>query len=131
MNKKTIKVISIICVLGIIMLMFIYFNEIYKTKDYIKTKALITANIENTDLGTNNNSNSNKYKYVEVKYENYTTKYRVWTFFMKNKGSYTSIYYSKDNPNIIRDKFKMTTTIFAIIFIFVFLLGINIVKKVD
>lgn len=69
MNKKTIKVISIICVLGIIMLMFIYFNEIYKTKDYIKTKALITANIENTDLGTNNNSNSNKYKYVEVKYE--------------------------------------------------------------
>lgn len=50
--------------------MFIYFNEIYKTKDYIKTKALITANnIENTDLGTNNNSNSNKYKYVEVKYE--------------------------------------------------------------
>ena len=51
------------------MLMFIYFNEIYKTKDYIKTKTLITANIENTDLGTNNNSNSNKYKYVEVKYE--------------------------------------------------------------
>lgn len=49
---------------------------------------------------------------------------------MKNKGSYTSIYYSKDNPNIIRDKFKMTTTIFATIFISIFLLGINIVKKV-
>lgn len=50
---------------------------------------------------------------------------------MKNKGSYKSIYYSKDNPNMIRDKFKMTTTIFATIFISIFLLGINIIKKVD
>lgn len=81
------------------MLMFIYFNEIYKTKNYCK-------------------------------YRKYWNKYRVWTFLMKNKGSYTSIYYSKDNPNIIRDKFKMTTTIFATIFISIFLLGINIVKKV-
>ena len=76
MNKKTIKVVSIIWVLGIIILMFIYFNEIYKTKDYIKTKALITANIENTDLGTNNNSNSNKYKYVEV-FRNHSRPLRI------------------------------------------------------
>ena len=73
-NTKAIKVISIFCILGIIILMFIFFSEIYKTKDYIKTDAIITANIENTDLGLTNNSKSTKYKYVEVKYDNYTNK---------------------------------------------------------
>lgn len=128
-NTKVIKVISIFCILGIIILMFIFFSEIYKTKDYIKTDAIITANIENTDLGLTNNSKSTKYKYVEVKYDNYTNKYRVWTFLMKDEGSSTTIYYSKDNPNLIRDKFKMTTTIMGTIFLSVFLLGINFAKN--
>ena len=105
-NTKAIKVISIFCILGIIILMFIFFSEIYKTKDYIKTDAIITANIENTDLGLTNDSKATKYKYVEVKYDNYINKYRVWTFLMKDEGSSTTIYYSKDNPNLIRDKFK-------------------------
>lgn len=128
-NTKAIKVISIFCILGIIILMFIFFSEIYKTKDYIKTDAIITANIENTDLGLTNNSKSTKYKYVEVKYGNYTNKYRVWTFLMKGEGSSTTIYYSKDNPDLIRDKFKMTTTIMGTIFLSVFLLGINLAKN--
>lgn len=124
-NNKAIKVISIFCVLGIIVLMLIFFSEIYKTKDYIKADAIITANIENTDLGLTNDSKSTKYKYVEVKYGNYTNKYRVWTFLLKNEGSTTTIYYSKDNPSLIRDKFKMTTTIMGTIF----LLGINLAKS--
>lgn len=128
-NNKTIKVISTFCVLGIIVLMFVFFSEIYKTKDYIKADAIITANIENTDLGLTNHSKSTKYKYIEVKYDNYTHKYRVWTFLMKGEGSSTTIYYSKDNPNLIRDKFKMTTTIMGIIFLSVFLLGINFTKN--
>ena len=128
-NNKAIKVISIFCILGIIILMFIFFSEIYKTKDYIKADAIITANIENTDLGLTNDSKSTKYKYVEVKYDNYTNKYRVWTFFMKSEGSSTTIYYSKDNPNLIRDKFKTTTTIMGTIFLSVFLLGINLANK--
>lgn len=128
-NNKAIKVISIFCILGIIVLMFIFFSEIYKTKDYIKTNAIITANIENTDLGLTNDSKATKYKYVEVKYDNYINKYRVWTFLMKDKGSSTTIYYSKDNPNLIRDKFKMTTTIIGTIFLSVFLLGINLAKN--
>lgn len=128
-NNKSIKVISIFCILGIIVLMFIFFSEIYKTKDYIKTNAIITANIENTDLGLTNDSQATKYKYVEVKYDNYINKYRVWTFLMKDKGSSTTIYYSKDNPNLIRDKFKMTTTIMGTIFLSLFLLGINFAKN--
>lgn len=128
-NNKAIKVISIFCVLGIIILIFIFFSEIYKTKDYIKADAIITANIENTDLGLTNDSKSTKYKYVEVKYGNYTNKYRVWTFLMKGEGSSTTIYYSKDNPNLIRDKFKMTTTIIGTIFLSVFLLGINLAQS--
>lgn len=91
--------------------------------------AIITANVENTDLGLTNDFKSTKYKYVEIKYDNFTNKYRVWTFFMKDEGSSTTIYYSKDNPNLIRDKFKMTTTIIGTIFLFVFLLGINLTKN--
>lgn len=128
-NNKAIKVISIFCILGIIILMFIFFSEIYKTKDYIKADAIITANIENTDLGLTNHYKPTKNKYVEVKYDNYTNKYRVWTFFMKGEGSSTTIYYSKDNPNLIRDKFKMTTTIMGTIFLSIFLLGINLAKN--
>ena len=48
---------------------------------------------------------------------------------MKGEGSSTTIYYSKDNPNLIRDKFKMTTTIMGTIFLSVFLLGINLAKN--
>ena len=128
-NNKAIKVISIFCILLIIVLIAIFFSEIYKTKDYIKADAIITANIENTDLGLTNDSKSTKYKYVEVNYDNFTNKYRVWTFLMKGEGSSTTIYYSKDNPNLIRDKFKMTTTIMGTIFLSVFLLGINLAKN--
>ena len=42
-----------------------------------------------------NDSKSTKYKYVEVKYDNYTNTYRVWTFLMKGEGSSTIIYYSQ------------------------------------
>lgn len=41
---------------------------------------------------------------------------------MKDEGSSTTIYYSKDNPNLIRDKFEITTTIIGTLF----LLGINL-----
>ena len=44
-NNKAIKVISMFCILGIVVLMVIFFSEIYKTKDYIKANAIITANI--------------------------------------------------------------------------------------
>ena len=127
-NNKAIKVISIFCILGIIVLMFILFSEIYKTKDYIKSDAIITANIENTDLGLTNDSKSTKYKYVEVKYDNYTNKYRVWTFLFKNEGTTTTVFYSKENPNLIRDKFLMTTTLLGIAFLSIFVIGTNVSK---
>lgn len=128
-NNKAIKVISMFCILVIVVLMVIFFSEIYKTKDYIKANAIITANIEDIDLGNDYSETITKYKYVEVKYGNYTNKYHVWTFLMKGEGSSTTIYYSKDNPNLIRDKFKMTTTIMGTIFLSVFLLGINLAKN--
>ncbi len=127
-NKKAIKYASIFCSIGIVFLMFSYFYEIYKTKDYIKTVAIITANVEDIDYNPDNSSTT-IYKYVEVRYGNYTNKYRVWTFFMKDKGSTTTIYYSSNNPYLIRDKFKMTTSILGIIFFSIFLLTINFCKK--
>jgi len=128
-NKKLIKFISIICILVIIVLLFIYIYEIYKTRDYIKTRAIITSNIENVDYGLTNDSKSTKYKYVEVKYDNYITKYRVWTFLFKNEGATTTIFYSKENPSMIRDKFKTITIMYTIIILLIFVVGINLSKN--
>lgn len=47
---------------------------------------------------------------------------------MKYEGASTTIYYSKDNPNLIRDKFKMTTTLLGIAFLSIFVICINVSK---
>jgi len=108
-----------ICTLVISILIFIYFYEIYKTKDYIKTDAIITNNIEE----------SSNYRYVEVKYGNYTNRYRVYSFFMKEVGSSTTIYYSKDNPVLIRNKFLLNSIIVGVIYMCVPLFGIILYKR--
>lgn len=127
-NNSVKKIISIICILGIVILLFTYFHEIYRTRDYIKTNAVITSNIENIDYGQIDNSQTNKYKYVEVKYDNYINKYRVWTFLFNKEGTTTTVFYSKENPKLIRDKFKMTTALLGIVFLSIFAIGINVSK---
>lgn len=127
-NNSVKKIISIICILGIVILLFTYFHEIYRTRDYIKTNAVITSNIENIDYGQIDNSQTNKYKYVEVKYDNYINKYRVWTFLFNKEGTTTTVFYSKENPKLIRDKFKMTTALLGIVFLSIFAIGINASK---
>lgn len=127
-NNSVKKIISIICILGIVILLFTYFHEIYRTRDYIKTNAVITSNIENIDYGQIDNSQTNKYKYVEVKYDNYINKYRVWTFLFNKEGTTTTVFYSKENPKLIRDKFKMTTALIGIVFLSIFAIGINVSK---
>lgn len=127
-NNSVKKIISIICILGIVILLFTYFHEIYRTRDYIKTNAVITSNIENIDYGEIDNSQTTKYKYVEVKYDNYINKYRVWTFLFNKEGTTTTVFYSKENPKLIRDKFKMTTALLGIVFLSIFAIGINVSK---
>lgn len=127
-NNSVKKIISIICILGIVILLFTYFHEIYRTRDYIKTNAVITSNIENIDYGQIDNSQTNKYKYVEVKYDNYINKYRVWTFLFNKEGTTTTVFYSKENPKLIRDKFKMTTALLGIVSLSIFAIGINVSK---
>ena len=127
-NNSVKKIISIICILGIVILLFTYFHEIYRTRDYIKTNAVITSNIENINYGQIDNSQTNKYKYVEVKYDNYINKYRVWTFLFNKEGTTTTVFYSKENPKLIRDKFKMTTALLGIVFLSIFAIGINVSK---
>lgn len=127
-NNSVKKIISIICILGIVILLFTYFHEIYRTRDYIKTNAVITSNIENIYYGQIDNSQTNKYKYVEVKYDNYINKYRVWTFLFNKEGTTTTVFYSKENPKLIRDKFKMTTALLGIVFLSIFAIGINVSK---
>lgn len=127
-NNSVKKIVSIICILGIVILLFTYFHEIYRTRDYIKTNAVITSNIENIDYGQIDNSQTNKYKYVEVKYDNYINKYRVWTFLFNKEGTTTTVFYSKENPKLIRDKFKMTTALLGIVFLSIFTIGINVSK---
>lgn len=127
-NNSVKKIVSIICILGIVILLFTYFHEIYRTRDYIKTNAVITSNIENIDYGQIDNSQTNKYKYVEVKYDNYINKYRVWTFLFNKEGTTTTVFYSKENPKLIRDKFKMTTALLGIVFLSIFAIGINVSK---
>lgn len=127
-NNSVKKIISIICILGIVILLFTYFHEIYRTRDYIKTNAVITSNIENIDYGQIDNSQTNKYKYVEVKYDNYINKYRVWTFLFNKEGTTTTVFYSKENPKLIRNKFKMTTALLGIVFLSIFAIGINVSK---
>ena len=127
-NNSVKKIISIICILGIVILLFTYFHEIYRTRDYIKTNAVITSNIENIYYGQIDNSRTNKYKYVEVKYDNYINKYRVWTFLFNKEGTTTTVFYSKENPKLIRDKFKMTTALLGIVFLSIFAIGINVSK---
>ncbi len=125
-NKKLINFLSIISILGIIFLLFTYFYEIYRTRDYIKTNAIITSNIEETDYGLTDNSSPTKYKYVEIKYGNYTNKYRVLTFLFKKEGNSTTIFYSKENPNLIRDKFKMSISLLISIFLILWVVGLNL-----
>jgi len=121
MNNKAVTVISSICLAGILILSFISFYEVYKTSNYIKTTATITENIKD--------SKSSQHKYVEIKYDNYTNKYRVWTFIGKNKGENTTIYYSKDNPSVIRDKFKITNSLIGVAFLTAFVIVINFSKR--
>lgn len=97
-------------------LLFTYFYEIYRTRDYIKTNTVITSNIENIDYGLTNDFKSTRYKYVEVKYDNCMNKYKVWTFLFKNEGTTTTVFSPKENPNLIIDKFKITTTLLGIVF---------------
>lgn len=125
MNNNTKKIISIICILGIILSLFIYLYEIYKTKDYVKTTATITSNYKKLIYPPDSQSNIEKYKFVEVKYDGHINTYRVWTFLFNKEGSTTTIYYSKEDPKLIRNKFKMTTSLLNIAFLTVFLIGIN------
>lgn len=38
------------------------------------------------------------------------------------------MFYSKENPKLIRDKFKMTTALLGIVFLSIFAIGINVSK---
>lgn len=125
MNNNTKKIISIICILGIILSLFIYLYEIYKTKDYVKTTATITSNYKKLIYPPDSQSNIEKYKFVEVKYDGHINTYRVWTFLFNKEGSNTTIYYSKEDPKLIRNKFKMTTSLLGIAFLTIFLALIN------
>lgn len=128
-KNKSIKIILIIGLIGILALFTLYFLEIYRTKNYIKTEAVIIENIIRQDYGTTNNSKSTKYKYIKVKYDEYTIEYRVWSFLFKKEGTSTVIYYNKDDPYKIRDKFKMSTLLMGFVFLSVFETGLYLSQK--
>lgn len=121
-NKNTLKVIFAICVLVVLFFIVSCWFEFSSTSNYLKTNGTLTSIEKYVTDGSSSNKKSTvirekKYTYF-VENQEYTCKYRTFLIpsMFSKVGNEKSIYYSPENPNKVRDEFKIETSICAGIF---------------
>lgn len=112
-NKKTLKIIFLICILAVAICIVSIGSEILATADYSKAVGTLVSIDRSIDLGVNNNSKTDiiRYKVYQYQVDNqeYTCQYRTYILFQSKIGSHKTIYYSSSNPGQVRDEFKIQT----------------------
>lgn len=110
-DKNFLKVIFMLCVLAVVVCAAVGGYEVVSTKDYSKADGTLIAIDRSIDTGMTDNSKSTilrykKYSYI-VNNQKYTCQYRTYILFASGVVSNRTIHYLSDNPNIVRDEFKI------------------------
>lgn len=96
-------------------------KTLYESKDYLKTKAIITNVYRNYD------SEGRFFFYVKVSfnYENktYFNNQKVSFGFNKKEGKEISIYFNPENPNQVRNNWWFRAYIISSILTFIYFIG--------
>ena len=135
-DKKTLKVIFVLCVLAVVVCVAVGGYEVVSTLDYSKAEGTLIAVDRSVDTGLTNNSKSTilrykKYSYV-VDNQEYTCQYRTYILFASGIGSSKTIHYLSDNPNVVRDEFKIEIAVAgAVFFAFFGVVMLLFMRKAD
>lgn len=133
-SKKTLLIVGLCCVIGILILTVIPILEIQKTKNYTKVQAVITSSETHLDYGTTNDaSKTSIIKMITCRYQvdekEYKHEFRTFSRLGKKAGSSCTIYYNPEHPEKVRDKFLTECCIFGIGICAVFLLFVRLAVR--
>lgn len=119
-NKKTLKLILVICILAVSVCAVTGINELIKTADYMQADGILLSIDRYDDTGLNNYSGTQVIRYKKYSYivndKEYICQYRTYLLFKSKIGSHKKIYYLSSDPRKVRDEFKIKTSIAGGIF---------------
>lgn len=119
-NKKTLKLILVICILAVSVCAVTGINELIKTADYMQADGILLSIDRYVDTGLNNYSGTQVIRYKKYSYivndKEYICQYRTYLLFKSKIGSHKKIYYLSSDPRKVRDEFKIKTSIAGGIF---------------
>lgn len=119
-DKKTLKLILVICILAVSVCAVTGINELIKTADYMQADGILLSIDRYVDTGLNNYSGTQVIRYKKYSYivndKEYICQYRTYLLFKSKIGSYKKIYYLSSDPRKVRDEFKIKTSIAGGIF---------------
>ena len=110
-DKKTLKLILVICILAVSVCAVTGINELIKTADYMQADGILLSIDRYVDTGLNNYSGTQV-----IRYKKYICQYRTYLLFKSKIGSHKKIYYLSSDPRKVRDEFKIKTSIAGGIF---------------
>lgn len=130
---KTLRCVSIVCLIGILALLSTTGARWWKTRDYVKTTGIV-SDITRELSYTSGTDNYSVYHYVHCEYivsgEEYECEYRAVFWVFIKIGDQKTIYYDSSNPAIVRDRDTTRVSLFLCGFLLgVFLFTVAAIKQ--
>lgn len=127
-NKNTLKIILAISLSFVLLSILSIYAECQRVKDFKTTNGILISIDRSIDYGTSSGDNGHtevihtvNYKYYVDETE-YKYSYRIFKPMKRFVKDNKTIIYNPDNPNDVRDEFKISTDIAGIIIGFIFTL---------